>query len=334
MKQFLKQATQKILLVAFVAAGFSACDSALVEDQDNNAEIAQLSASVSDELSLSDEQESAFNASLSRHGGDGEREAGYLWRVAADAQANWTDEQKAALFEGTENIEGGLSFRGLLGHPGAGGFYGLGGFIGGSRHHGVSQADSVLNLTSEQEESLQTIHETYREQFKALAESFRNEEITEDDFAAQMIALRTAKRAEIEAVLTAEQLAALETYREERLAEFEAFREEVYAVRDEVLGLTTEQAEAINALYAEQLEMRESLVEQLQAGTLTYTELQAEIEALETAREEVLVGLLDETQYEIVQIHDALSVRSGKFGHRGRRGKFGHGKGHGHTFHG
>lgn len=334
MKQYVLQVTLKCIMAVFIAAGISACDSSSINDDAGDAELAELGAAVADELSLTDEQQAAFNASLSRYGGSGDREAGYLWQVAADAQANWTDEQKAELFARTEDLVGGLSFRGLLGYPGAGGFYGLGGFIGGSHHRGISPVDSVLNLTADQEDSLQAIHATYREQFKALAASFRNEEITEDVFVVEMIALRTAKQADVEAVLTDEQIAALEAYREEKLAAFEAFREEVNAVRDAVLALAAEQAEAINALYAEQLEARESLVEALQAGTIGLAEFRVEIEALETAREAVLAELLDETQYEIVQIHEALTVRSGSFGHRGRRGRFGNGKGQGHTFRG
>lgn len=323
----------RTLLLVMVVFGFAACD-ASVNDEGDNTELAQLGAFVSDEISLSADQEREFTASLERHGNGGDREPGFLWRVAQEAQSSWTDEQKAELFSRTEDLEGGLSFRGLLGHPGSGGFYGLGGFFGGSRRHGISPDDDILNLTADQETAFEELHTRYREQFKALAESLRNEEITEDDFVAQMIALRTAKAAEVVDILTDEQEAALETYRADRLAEFEAFREEVKAVRNEVLGLTDVQAEAIDGLYEEQLETRESLIEQLQAGTISVADLQAEIAALETAREEVLEGLLDATQYEIVQIHDALSVRSGRMGHRGRRhgGGFGRGNGGGHTF--
>lgn len=312
--------------------GLSACDSS-VSDQDGDLELAQLSSTISDEITLSADQQNDFEASLARHGGDRRnREAGYLWQVAADAQASWTDEQKAELFEGTDDMESGFSFRGLLGHPGSGGFYGLGGFVGGSRRHGISPDDDVLNLTEEQEAAFETLHTTYREAFKALATSFQSEEITSDEFIAQMVALREDKAAAIADLLTDDQEAALEEYRTTRQADFAAFRAEVHAVRNDVLGLSDDQAAAIDALYAEQMETRESLIEQLQAGSISVADIQAEIEALETARQEVMVGLLDDTQYEIVQIHDALSVRSGRFGHRGGRGGFGKGEGKGHTF--
>ena len=310
----------------------AACDSNTVDENLDDPELAQLSAAIGDEVSLTSEQQSDFEQSLARHGGNRfNREPGFLWTVAADLQATLTDEQKAELFAGTEEAEDGLSFRGLLGFPGSGGRYGLGGFMGGSRHHGISPMDSELNLTEDQETALTDIHTRYREQFRALADAFSNGELSEDEVLSQLVTLREAKQAEVLDVLTDEQEALLDEYRAEREARFEEYRQEVNSVRNDVLGLTDAEAEAIDALYEEQLATRESLIEQLQAGTLTLADFQAEIEVLETARQEILAGLLSELQYEIVQIHDALSVRSGKFGHRGGRG-FGQGRGQGHTF--
>ena len=321
-----------LLASLFLLAVVVGCDSNTATDDVSDPELAQLSALIDEEVSLSSAQEEAFNASLMRNAGErGRKTPGFLWQVAADLQETLTDEQKEELFAGTEQAEEGLSFRGLLGFPGAGGFYGLGGFMGGSPRHGVSALDEELALTEDQAAALEEIHTRYRESFKALAESFDNGEITEDNVITQLIALRDAKQAEVMDVLTDEQEAAIEAYREEREAAFEAFREEVNSIRNEVLGLTDEQAEAIDALFEEQLAIRESLIEQLQAGTLSVADFTVEIDALEAARKDVLSGLLDMVQYEIVQIHDALTVRSGRMGHRGGRG-FGMGPGRGHTF--
>ena len=329
-RNFYKPLLSSIVLLFVLAA----CDSTTANDDLTDSELAQLSEIISDEISMTDDQRGAFDESLERNGGDRfNREPGFLWTVAADLQASLTDEQKEELFNGTEEVEEGLSFRGLLGFPGAGGRYGLGGFMGGSRRHGISPVDSALDLTEDQEAALTEIHTRYKDEFRALAESFRNEELTQDEVLAQLIALREAKHTEILDVLTDEQEAILEENRAEREARFEEYREEVNAVRNEVLGLTEEEATAIDALYEEQLEVRENLIEQVQAGTLTVVDFQAEIDTLESARQEVLAGLLNDLQFEIVQIHDALTVRSGKFGHRGGRG-FGKGGGQGHTFRG
>lgn len=323
----------KPLLASFALVFIlAACDSNTTNENIDDPELAQLSVAIGDEVSLTSDQQRDFEESLARHGGNRfNREPGFLWTVAADLQASLTDEQKAELFAGTEDAEDGLSFRGLLGFPGSGGRYGLGGFMGGSRRHGISPMDSELNLTEDQETALTDIHTRYREQFRALADALNNGEIGQDEVLSQLLTLRDAKQAEVLDVLTDEQEAVLEEYRAEREAQFEEYRQQVNDVRNDVLGLTDEEAEAIDALYEEQLATRESLIEQLQAGTLTVTDFQAEIDVLETARQELLAGLLSELQYEIVQIHDALSVRSGKFGHRGGRG-FGQGRGQGHTF--
>ena len=323
----------RILPVVLMLLGLSACD-ALESDDTADPELAQLSASITDELSVSSERASEIESAFTSHRG-GDREAGRLWNVAAELQQTLTDEEKAALLDNTKEMERGLSFKGLLGFPGAGGFYGLGGFKGGSGRHGLSDRDSVLNLTDEQQEAIKAIHEASRETIRALREALDAGTITEDALLAQLFDLVEQKQADIQAVLTDEQIQALETYRSEKEANFEAFRAEVILVRNDVLGLSTDEATTMDAIYQDQLDSREVLIEQLQTGTITLTELRAEVEILEAVRLEALTALLDAVQLEIVQIHDALSVRAGRFGHRGgRHGKGGRGQGHGHTYNG
>ena len=91
----------------------AACDSNTIDENIDDPELAQLSEAIGDEVSLTSEQQSDFEQSLARHGGNRfNREPGFLWTVAADLQASLTDEQKADLFAGTEEAENGLSFRG------------------------------------------------------------------------------------------------------------------------------------------------------------------------------------------------------------------------------
>ena len=321
------------LMLGLMLAGLTACDTVTNGDDFNDPELAFLTATLSEELGLSASQQGSIAETFRAYDRQ-DREPGFLWNVAADLQASLSDEQKETLLNRTNDMERGLSFRGLLGYPGGGGRYGIGGFRGGSGRHGIAPADEVLNLTEEQQAAMQELQVSYREQMKALVTSFRNEEVDEDTFVSEMFALRMAKRSDMDALLTEEQRAALETFRSEREAAFEAFRAAVNAVRDEVLGLSDEQIDALNSLFQDQLDSREALIEQLQAGTLSVADFQGEIEALEEARQAELTALLDASQLEIVAIHDALSVRSGKFGHRGGKGKFGQRQGHGHTFSG
>ncbi|MEZ4699122.1 MAG: hypothetical protein R2834_02230 [Rhodothermales bacterium] len=309
--------TAKPLLAALVlGVALSACDSTTDSGALDDPQLAQLSQSLSSELGLSAAQDAALTQAYAQFD-HADRSPGFLWELAAEYQATLTDEQKAELLARTTDLEDGFSFRGLFGFPGAGGFYGAGGFFGGSDHHGFSAADSVLNLTDEQIAAFEEIHTRYRASMSALVDAYHAGTLTEDDFLAQMLALRTAKQDEIDAVLTGDQKAALETFRADREAEFEAFRAEVNAVRNDVLGLTDAQIAAMDGLYADQLAARESLYDQLAAGDLTVADFQAAIDELETTRLAELEALLDATSFEIVQIHDALTVRGSGMGHRG-----------------
>ncbi len=238
MKTYFKQVTKSLMLGLVLITGLAACDTTNTNSELSDPELAQLSSFLTDELALTAAQQDDVNTSFARHGERGDRTPGYMWTVAADLQATLTDEQKEELFNGTDDFERGLSFRGLLGFPGSGGFYGLGGFMGGSRRHGISSMDSVLNLTDEQQTAFQEIHTRYREQFKALADELKAGSLTEDELLTQLLALRDAKQAEILDLLTDEQEAALEVYRTEKEAVFQAFRDEVNAVRNEVLELS------------------------------------------------------------------------------------------------
>ena len=283
------------------------------------AEVQALYTSVTSEITLSDAREARFASALHEHD-HANRSAGYLWNVADFLSQTLTEEQKQELINRTGPLQGGMSFRGLFGFPGSGGYYGVGGFIGASRHFGESPADEVLNQTEKQQAEIQAIHEAFRAEFKALVASRRNSSLSDEEFLRQIRALNEALRSDVEGVLTAKQLANLEAYRAEHEAEFEAFRAEVAAVRNAVLGLTATESETFDALLAAQLEAREILIEQFEAGDLSLAGLDAEIEALQAATAETLQALLTEAQYEVVQLHDALPVRLDARGHRGRMG--------------
>jgi putative NIF3 family GTP cyclohydrolase 1 type 2 len=211
---------------------------------------------------------------------------------------------------------------------------GLGGFIGSHKHFGVSRADSVLNLTEAQKTQIQGLHRAFRDAVKALRESRRAGTITAEAYLRQMVTLSTKLKTDVEAVLTVEQKAALAAFRAQKEAAFAAYRAQVTAVRDRVLGLTSAQSAQFDAIITAQLSAREVLVEQFQAGTLTLAQFQAEVVALNAARATALQALLSAEQYEVVQIHDAITARvhGHGFGHGpgvGEKGPRGKGKGHG-----
>jgi len=297
-------------------AGLSACDSADTGNFESQ-EIEALYQSVSSELALTSDQGAAFVRTLDKHDRP-DRSPGFMWTVAAELSENLTAEQIASLLERTGSLERNEPFKGLKGFPGGGGYYGVGGFMGGSPRHGQAPGDGVIELTDEQQDALRAIHEDFRSKMKSLRDEHEAGAITDEELLSEIRSIHDAMRTELDAVLTEEQKAALEEFRREKEAEFQAFREEVNDVRDGVLGLTDDESEAFDAIMSDQLSAREVLFEQFQAGDLTITEFQSEVEALNEARNEALEALLSETQYQIVQIHDALAVRMGKRGHHGR----------------
>jgi Spy/CpxP family protein refolding chaperone len=314
----LKRALKFVRPIAVVAVivGMSACDSSDTSDFESQ-EIDALYESVSSELSLTTSQSTRLAEALFRHDRS-DRSPGYMWTVAAELSEVLTAEQIASLIERTRSIDGNEPFRGLRGFPGAGGYYGVGGFMGGSGRHGQSPADEIIELTEEQRQAIRAIHEDFRERMKALRDEREAGTSTDEELLREIRSLHHEMRAELDAVLTDDQKAALEEYRRDKEAEFAAFREEVNEVRDAVLGLSAEESEAFDAIMADQLSAREVLFEQFQAGDLELAEFQDEVQALHEARDAALEALLTESQYEIVQIHEALAVRMSHKGHHGR----------------
>ncbi len=310
----------------FVAAalGLSACDG-LNTDASASNELGAMLSSVSNDASLSSTQQAKLSASFSGSA----RTPGVTWRLADSLAKSLTAEQKAALIARSAGRDT-SRFRGLLGHPGAG-YLGLGGFIGSSKHFGVSRQDSVLNLTEAQKTQVQALHQSYRDAVKALRESFRSGATTQEAFLRDQLALNAKLQADVTALLTAAQKAALAAFKASKEAEFATYKAQVTAVRDQVLGLTSTQSGQFDSIIAAQLSAREVLVEQFSAGTITLVKFQADVAALEAAKATALQALLTPKQYEVVQIHDALTMHGhGKgFGHGPGVGEKGPGKGHG-----
>jgi hypothetical protein len=315
----MKSKKLRLILGLFVAVGLAACDSSDLEDEElSSVETASLYQEVSSELDLTSDQQNRFRNALAQHDRP-DREPGFLWIVADSLADTLTDEQKQELFERTVNMERPFPFRGLLGHPGAGGFYGAGGLLGARRHHGESTLEDELNLTEEQQAELRSIHESLRESMRALKDQLDAGAITEDQFLAEILDLHEQKREAVDAVLTDDQKAALESFRQDRESAFEQFRASVHEVRDEVLGLSATQSEGFDSILQDQMEARELLVEDLKSGSITVAEFQTEVEALIEATDAALRALLSDAQYEVVQIHRALAMRVGRRGHKGMR---------------
>lgn len=334
MKRRLFQTLGTSLLVLLLGLTLAACDSQSPAGDASDAdaqEAAALTSGLSQDLSLSASQQQAVQNAVDRNR-HRMHEPGFLWALAAELHATLTDEQKQRLFDLAAQRDERFGERGCAGPGGFGPGFGRPGH-GGPGHGGPGgdQAGPFDDLlTDEQKAAIEEIRARYRPQIEALFTAFRNGEIEQDAFREQMQVLREAMKAEIDALLTDEQKAAIEQRRTERQAEREAEREarraQERAAMIEALGLSDGQVAALDALLEAQMAERDALFEQFLAETITCEALQTALAALKEAGDAALQDILDETQWEIKRIHDALAGRMRSPG--GQRGPGGGGPGH------
>ena len=331
------------------ALGLSACDSSTV-DTDTTASLDESSGELMSvlvaDIGLTSTQQTQVAAMFERQG-DAQHEPGFLWTVAADLQQRLTDEQKQRLFDKAAAGPGegtGQRFGQRFQHQSGSGFGGQGSFQHQGRRGGDGFGPLADILTDEQKEQAQAIRESVRAELEALKAAVNAGEITAEEARATMQELRESVREQIEALLTDEQKAELEALKAEREAEREARREEARLVRNYVLGLDADEAAAFDAISEGNRATAEALREQDRNGEITRDEAYAVMLTLRDERNTQLAAMLDETQLEIVQLHDALQMRmrhhglrgqgSGQGGRRsgpggGQGGQFGSGSGFG-----
>lgn len=302
------------MALVFLAAG---CDSMDATTRGSNAStddpaLSQLAAGLAESASLSSTTAQQVNTILARHAGD-EREPGFLWYVAADLQATLSDDEKERILARPERNENqGPRFRQRRG--------------GNDRDRGLrqnrrgSRGDGFLNdlLTDEQRDQLKAIRESYGPQRRALRDSARSGVLSREEARTQAQALHEAMRAEIDALLTDEQKAALEAKREERRADREVHTAAVRAAMQDALDLTDEQVATLETLKEEQKEAFDALREQFGQEGFDREQFREQRSTLRTEYQEALAGILSEAQLETVKIHHVLARH--RIGHRATQG--------------
>ncbi len=331
-------------VLAMLMLTLAACDSATAPDAEQELAgeaAAALEADLTQTLALTSDQQGDVRGVMNRHEGQ-EHEPGFLWTLAAELQASLTDEQKQRLFDRTTKERGDICESGRFGDMGEGpGGFGLprpGGFLGG-HGYGFNGGGSCLEdvLTDEQKDSIAALRDAFKAEVEPLLEEKRAGTLEQDAFREQLQALLDALQADIDALLTDAQRDAIEACRAERQAEREAEREARRAAdraaMSAALGLTADEETALFALLDDHKAEVQTLMTEFQDGVISCEDFQATITDLKAAHDESLQDLLDDTQWEIVLIHRALSTRmrghgrkfGGRFGHGGPRGGFGGG---------
>lgn len=346
------------LLTLMLTLSLVACESpTAVEPEASNfsADVAALTSTLSQELSLSAAQQEEVQRVVTRHERR-YREPGFLWYVAADLQQTLTAEQKQKLFARAEQrLAAGFSgFGGFFGMDGMHGFGGMGsgmmgpggmmngsgGMMGGSGGPGSGMMGSggmvggsggmmgsggmgvcgmaghdsedtfFALLTDEQAKAADEIRDRYHAQMDALMEARQSESSTGAAFHEQMLVLRGAMWAEIEALLTDEQKARLDARRQERTTGFVACAGQAREAMRDALGLTPEQQEAVSALLDQKRAEGEALFETYADDAQRRDALLAELQAIRAAELEALKGLLNAAQFEATLLYQALAVHA------------------------
>jgi hypothetical protein len=322
MTVYLKHFALRTLLGAVLVAGVAACDatsSSDATDQNLDQEIAASVAFVSSDLGLDATETVALKSAFDESSDHG-HEVGFLWRVAAELQANLSDAHRERLMNRlNENgaVFGGPGFQFGLepGFPGH--FMDRPGFGPFDRFAMVRGFADELGLTDEQKAAIRQILQGARNELHSLHEAFRAGDIDEETFRANLRSLFDETKAAWEGLLNEDQLAILDQLKvdrdlaiQERQDLLEQERAEGLAVMVDVLGLSDEQVAALEELRQKVQDLRAAFQEMIDAGA-TREEVKAWAEESRTGISDELVAVLDQTQLEIFLIHGALESRIG-----------------------
>ena len=310
-------------LIAAAVILLSGCEGVVDSTDTSELASADLAATLTQELDLSETQQASLQVEMERHDHPDVNPGG-LWYVAVRLQDSITERQEAKLFR--------LANRLMLEHLNK-----LVGVYGPCLIQRADVSDRIPFhliadlLTDQQQAEVEEIRSRYHEQFESIREQVRSGDLTPEDAEEQSKALHDAMADELRGSLTEEQLAILEERIAARGEEVEAHRELIKAAMIDALGLTETQVEALDELQVAQCEALQVLVDQVQAGEIAREEFRSELELLVQAKLDAYAGILDAEQLEGAKIHDALLVvNARRFIHHVAGGPMGGGMGGGH----
>ncbi|WP_456424621.1 Spy/CpxP family protein refolding chaperone [Rhodocaloribacter sp.] len=296
------------ILLALALVLVAACDTTAPEAQENGAEDATLQAvaeALTTELDLSAAQVQEITGVLTRHEGEG---VGALWYVAAELQERLTEEQKARLFARAAERREAFRARMAEGAPGhlrgqrrmrrAGAFF-----------RGAMEGPLAELLTEEQKAALAEVRARRQEAMRALIEQKRDGTLTPEAFREQMKSLFEDVKAEVGALLTEEQKAALEARRAEGREALRARAGERLEAMAEALELTPEQETTLRELRETHRAAMKAFMEEAKAGERDREEIRAAVAEMRAAQRAEMAEALTDRQEEIVRLHRILTVK-------------------------
>lgn len=285
-----------------MALGLVACGDDSLTDANTSAALGDSDASailsdMTGDLGLTDDQKSELR-SIAQDYSTRMDEPGVTWYAAADVQAVLTSDQIAKIGARRQELRDRITDRvasagfgrgDVAGRDGAG-RRGMRRGSGGAGIGGGPWADSDLGLTEAQKDAIQDVLEKYRPQMEDIRDQVQDGSLTREEAHDLASTIRDSIRTEVEALLTQEQLDALEARRgdfEDRKSDREDAREAMRLAMVDALSLTAAQQAQIDAL--------RDASKSADTG-----------EDRRDAHRSALTGILTEEQMEIFTVHEAF----------------------------
>ena len=300
-----------LLLVLFATIG---CEKLMKEDIFvEDPELQALSDGLDADIGLSKSSINAFNDALNRHGKNGKhrRDPGFLWKVAAELQAELSDDEKQRLFGWMDDqlvpylYGANMDKRG--GHT-----------PGGPDRGGIDIKMLHTVLDDAQKETLRTILESYRTQMSAVMTKVKDGTLDRAAAKAELEALETAMHAEIDALLTDDQKDAIDVMLAEMKQKIDAMRQAAHDAMIGALEMTSEQEAVLETINKESAEAQKALMEKAKAEEMNREDLKEALTQLIADRNSKIETLFNDKQFEIIKIYTALGMQYSK--HCGQKG--------------
>ena len=301
----MKKLSLFLLLVLFAAIG---CEKLMKEDIFvEDPELQALSDGLDADIGLSKSSINAFNDALNRHGKNGKhrRDPGFLWKVAAELQAELSDDEKQRLFGWMDDqlvpylYGANMDKRG--GHT-----------PGGPDRGGIDIKMLYTVLDDAQKETLRTILDSYRTQMSAVMNKVKDGTLDRAAAKAELEALETAMHAEIDALLTDDQKAAIDAKLAEMQQKMDAMRQAAHDAMVGALEMTSEEEAALETINKESAEAQKALMEKAKAEEMNREDLKEALTQLIADRNSKIETLFNDKQVEIIKIYTALGMQYSK----------------------
>ena len=269
-------------------------------------ELQAFSEGLNTDVGLSKKSINALNDALNRHGKDGKhrRDPALLWKVSAEMQGKFSNEEKERLFGWMDDNNvpylygGGMDAKARRGP-------------GGDRG-GMDLRAVFAVLDEAQRESLKSIMDSYKSQMEEVMKKAKDGTIDREAAKAELEALEATMRAEIEALLTDEQIQKLEDMQAVMKQKMEEMRQAAHDAMVSALEMTPDQESGLETIKIESGEAQRGLIEKARAEDMSREDLQEALKQLIADRNSKIEALFSDKQIEIIKIYTALGMQYSK----------------------